>query len=164
MLAIRELGCTFCYDRAYLNYSLQSPVSVKMFVDPPTQEDEDYLINNSIPHLINDMVVDLAKERPTDIVSYLMTWLGDKKPKPVTVGINGFGRIGRMVFQAICDQGLLGSLLNVVAVVDMTTDADYFAYQVFCSFAISVEGCSEPVGKGSGVFRLVVARNREVIN
>jgi len=46
------------------------------------------------------------------------------------IGINGFGRIGRMVFQAICDQGLLGKTLDVVAVVDMSTDADYFAYQM----------------------------------
>jgi len=46
------------------------------------------------------------------------------------IGINGFGRIGRMVFQAICDQGLLGKALDVVAVVDVVTDADYFAYQM----------------------------------
>jgi glyceraldehyde 3-phosphate dehydrogenase len=46
------------------------------------------------------------------------------------VGINGFGRIGRMVFQALCDQGLLGKTIDVVAVVDITTDADYFAYQM----------------------------------
>jgi len=49
---------------------------------------------------------------------------------PIRVGINGFGRIGRMVFQAICDQGLLGKEVDVVAVVDMVTDADYFAYQI----------------------------------
>jgi len=48
----------------------------------------------------------------------------------VKVGINGFGRIGRMVFQAICDQGLLGNEIDVVAVVDVSTDADYFAYQI----------------------------------
>jgi glyceraldehyde 3-phosphate dehydrogenase len=48
----------------------------------------------------------------------------------IKIGINGFGRIGRMVFQAICDQGLLGSVLDVVAVVDVSTDADYFAYQI----------------------------------
>jgi glyceraldehyde 3-phosphate dehydrogenase len=51
----------------------------------------------------------------------------------VKVGINGFGRIGRMVFQALCDQGLLGKgqgQLDVVAVVDVSTDADYFAYQM----------------------------------
>ena len=48
----------------------------------------------------------------------------------VKIGINGFGRIGRMVFQAICDQGLLGKELDVVAVVDVSTDADYFAYQM----------------------------------
>lgn len=48
----------------------------------------------------------------------------------VKVGINGFGRIGRMVFQALCDQGLLGTTLDVVAVVDISTDANYFAYQM----------------------------------
>jgi glyceraldehyde 3-phosphate dehydrogenase len=35
-----------------------------------------------------------------------------------------------MVFQAICDQGLLGKEIDVVAVVDISTDADYFAYQM----------------------------------
>ena len=48
----------------------------------------------------------------------------------IKVGINGFGRIGRMAFQAICDKGLLGKTLDVVAVVDVSTDADYFAYQM----------------------------------
>ena len=48
----------------------------------------------------------------------------------IKVGINGFGRIGRMAFQAICDQGLLGKEINVVAVVDISTDAEYFAYQL----------------------------------
>ena len=46
------------------------------------------------------------------------------------VGINGFGRIGRLVYQAIADQGLLGKEIDVVAVVDVTTDAKYFAYQM----------------------------------
>jgi glyceraldehyde 3-phosphate dehydrogenase len=46
------------------------------------------------------------------------------------VGINGFGRIGRMVFQAMCDQGLVGKEIEVVAVVDMSTDAEYFVYQM----------------------------------
>jgi glyceraldehyde 3-phosphate dehydrogenase len=48
----------------------------------------------------------------------------------VKVAINGFGRIGRMVFQALCDQGLLGKSIDVVAVVDVSTDAKYFAYQM----------------------------------
>ncbi|HXJ80417.1 MAG TPA: type I glyceraldehyde-3-phosphate dehydrogenase [Candidatus Methylomirabilis sp.] len=47
----------------------------------------------------------------------------------IHVGINGFGRIGRLVFQALCDQGLLGKEIDVVGVVDVATDADYFAYQ-----------------------------------
>lgn len=49
---------------------------------------------------------------------------------PIKVGINGFGRIGRLVYQAICDQGLLGKTVDVAAVVDIATDADYFAYQL----------------------------------
>jgi len=49
----------------------------------------------------------------------------------VKVAINGFGRIGRLVFQAIVDQNLLGTdKIDVVAVVDITTDAEYFAYQL----------------------------------
>ncbi len=48
----------------------------------------------------------------------------------IRVGINGFGRIGRMVFQAICDKGLLGKEIEVKAIVDISTDADYFAYQL----------------------------------
>ena len=48
----------------------------------------------------------------------------------IRVGINGFGRIGRMVFQAICDKGLLGKEIDVKAIVDISTDADYFAYQL----------------------------------
>jgi len=48
----------------------------------------------------------------------------------IKVGINGFGRIGRMVFQAMCDQKLVGDKINVVAVVDMSTDANYFVYQM----------------------------------
>ena len=47
------------------------------------------------------------------------------------VAINGFGRIGRLVFQSIVDQGLLGKdKIDVVAVVDVSTDAEYFAYQL----------------------------------
>jgi len=49
----------------------------------------------------------------------------------VKIAINGFGRIGRLVFQAIVDQGLLGkNKIDVVAVVDISTDAAYFAYQL----------------------------------
>ena len=47
------------------------------------------------------------------------------------IAINGFGRIGRLVFQSIVDQGLLGKdKIDVVAVVDISTDAKYFAYQL----------------------------------
>lgn len=48
----------------------------------------------------------------------------------VKVGINGFGRIGRLVFSALYNKGLLGKEVDVVAVVDISTDAAYFAYQL----------------------------------
>jgi glyceraldehyde 3-phosphate dehydrogenase len=48
----------------------------------------------------------------------------------VKVAINGFGRIGRLVFQAIVDQKLLGKEIEVVAVTDISTEAKYFAYQL----------------------------------
>jgi glyceraldehyde 3-phosphate dehydrogenase len=43
------------------------------------------------------------------------------------IGINGFGRIGRLVFRAICDEGLLGKEIDVVAVNDIVP-ADNLAY------------------------------------
>lgn len=46
---------------------------------------------------------------------------------PVKVAINGFGRIGRLVFRAIAEQGLLGKDVQVVAVGDIVP-ADNLAY------------------------------------
>ena len=43
------------------------------------------------------------------------------------IGINGFGRIGRLVFRAIAEQGLLGKSVEVVAVNDLVP-ADNLAY------------------------------------
>lgn len=43
------------------------------------------------------------------------------------IGINGFGRIGRLVFRAIAEQGLLGKGFEVVAVNDLVP-ADNLAY------------------------------------
>src|ERR1035438_7938694 len=43
------------------------------------------------------------------------------------VAINGFGRIGRLVFRALVEQGLLGSVFDVVAVGDIVP-ADNLAY------------------------------------
>src|SRR6187401_2015163 len=45
----------------------------------------------------------------------------------VKVGINGFGRIGRLVFRALVEQGLLGKRLDVVAVNDLVPP-DNLAY------------------------------------
>src|SRR5947209_13127663 len=45
----------------------------------------------------------------------------------VKVGINGFGRIGRLVFRALVEQGHLGKTLDVVAVNDLVS-ADNLAY------------------------------------
>lgn len=45
----------------------------------------------------------------------------------IKVGINGFGRIGRLVFRALVDKGLLGSEVEVVAINDLVP-ADNLAY------------------------------------
>jgi len=47
--------------------------------------------------------------------------------KKTQVGINGFGRIGRLVFRALVEQGLLGTTFDVVAVGDIVP-ADNLAY------------------------------------
>ena len=47
----------------------------------------------------------------------------------VNVAINGFGRIGRLVFRAMVEQGLVGKEINVVAVGDLVP-ADNLAYLV----------------------------------
>src|SRR5437660_4399871 len=45
------------------------------------------------------------------------------------IGINGFGRIGRLVFRALVEQGHLGKALDVVAVNDIVP-ADNLAYML----------------------------------
>lgn len=45
----------------------------------------------------------------------------------VKIGINGFGRIGRLVFRAIADRGLLGNGIDVVAINDLVS-AENLAY------------------------------------
>jgi glyceraldehyde-3-phosphate dehydrogenase/erythrose-4-phosphate dehydrogenase len=44
-----------------------------------------------------------------------------------TIAINGFGRIGRLVFRALVEQGLLGTTFKVAAVGDIVP-ADNLAY------------------------------------
>ena len=46
------------------------------------------------------------------------------------IAINGFGRIGRLALAAMAEEGIVGREIDVVAVVDMSTDAKYFAYQL----------------------------------
>ncbi len=48
---------------------------------------------------------------------------------PTRIAINGFGRIGRLVFRALHDQGLFGKEIEVVAVGDIVP-ADNLAYLV----------------------------------
>ncbi len=48
---------------------------------------------------------------------------------PVKIAINGFGRIGRLVFRAMVEQGLVGKEIEVVAVGDIVP-ADNLAYLV----------------------------------
>ena len=50
-----------------------------------------------------------------------------KSNMAVKVAINGFGRIGRLVFRAMVEQGLVGKDVEVVAVGDIVP-ADNLAY------------------------------------
>ena len=47
----------------------------------------------------------------------------------VKVAINGFGRIGRLAYRAMVEQGLVGNAIDVVAVGDIVP-ADNLAYLV----------------------------------
>ncbi|MCK5922028.1 MAG: type I glyceraldehyde-3-phosphate dehydrogenase, partial [Methylococcales bacterium] len=47
----------------------------------------------------------------------------------VKVAINGFGRIGRLAYRAMVEQGLVGDAIDVVAVGDIVP-ADSLAYLV----------------------------------
>ncbi|MBI5701351.1 type I glyceraldehyde-3-phosphate dehydrogenase [Candidatus Saganbacteria bacterium] len=84
----------------------------------------------------------------------------------VKVGINGFGRIGRQVLHAMVEKGVLGSEIDVVAVVDICTDAKYFAYQMkYDSIhgrfkgAITTEGEDVLVVNGSKIKCLMAAKD-----
>ncbi len=46
------------------------------------------------------------------------------------VAINGFGRIGKLVYKAMVERGLIGKDFEVVATVGTYVDADYHAYQL----------------------------------
>jgi len=48
----------------------------------------------------------------------------------IKVGINGYGRIGRQVISVLAEKNLLGKEVEIAAVVDVSTDAKYFAYQL----------------------------------
>jgi len=48
----------------------------------------------------------------------------------VKIAINGFGRIGRLAFWAMEEEGIVGKEFDVVAIADVGTDAKYFVYQM----------------------------------
>ena len=48
----------------------------------------------------------------------------------VKVGINGFGRIGRLVFRSIEDRRLNGENIQVVAINDPFSETNYMCYQL----------------------------------
>jgi glyceraldehyde 3-phosphate dehydrogenase len=48
----------------------------------------------------------------------------------IRVGINGFGRIGKMILKAAVARGLLGTVIDIAAVADQADDGDYYAYQL----------------------------------
>ena len=58
------------------------------------------------------------------------------------IGINGFGRIGRLVFRALTERGLLGKDFEVVAINDLV-GADNLAY-LFNETATDRRGSQSP--------------------
>ena len=47
---------------------------------------------------------------------------------PIKVGINGFGRIGRLVFKVIENRRINGEAIEVVGINDPFTKTDYITY------------------------------------
>ena len=45
----------------------------------PKMQDEEYLIRYRIPHLIDELLLDMVKDRPEDVIQYFMDWLAKKK-------------------------------------------------------------------------------------
>lgn len=70
----------------------------------------------------------------------------------IRVAINGFGRIGRLVFRAICDQGFLGKEIEVVAINDLVP-ADNLAYLLKYD---STQGAFRGVVEARGDAQIVV--------
>jgi len=78
----------------------------------------------------------------------------------VKVGINGFGRIGRLVFRCIEDRRLNGENIEVVAINDPFSDIDYMKYQLkydsvhgMCKYNIDCEDGNLLVN-GRKIYRL----------
>ncbi|HLW64732.1 MAG TPA: type I glyceraldehyde-3-phosphate dehydrogenase [Gemmataceae bacterium] len=74
----------------------------------------------------------------------------------VKVGINGFGRIGRLIFRALVEQGLLGKTLDVVAVNDLVP-ADNLAYLLKYD---TTQGRFRVPGSGTGMRDVVVSSEK----
>ena len=74
----------------------------------------------------------------------------------IRVGINGFGRIGRLVFRALCEQKHLGDIVEVVAVNDLV-GADNLAYLLKYD---SVQGHFNGTVEADGEETLVVNGHR----
>ena len=83
----------------------------------------------------------------------------------VKVAINGFGRIGRLVFRAIVDQGLLGDEVEVVAVNDLVPASNlayllkYDTTQGRFNGTVEAEGDDTLVVNGQNIKCLALARS-----
>src|ERR1019366_7847941 len=79
---------------------------------------------NFVPEFFID-----AKARVVKILCSVYNFIWKQKNMAVKVAINGFGRIGRLVFRALVEQGMVGKDIEVVAVGDIVP-ADNLAYLV----------------------------------
>lgn len=77
--------------------------------------------------------------------------------KVLKVGINGFGRIGRLAFRAIADQGLLGNKIKVVAINDLVPASNLAYLLKYDSVAGRFNGTIKTKGKN-----ILVVNDQEI--
>eukprot|EP00667_Euglena_gracilis_P017275 EG_transcript_18179 len=113
-------------------------------------QDEDYLVQHKIPHLIDELLLDLVKERPTDVVGYLIDWLAAKKGRRFIVGGNWKCNGTRKMIADLCQELGKGESVagkNVEVVMGCPyLFADYTRKHLRSDWGVALQNCW--VGKG----------------
>ena len=88
----------------------------------------------------------------------------------IRVGINGFGRIGRLVFRIIEEKRLNGENIEVVGINDLNNDKEYLNYLIsndtvhgHSNFKIDTSGNDDKITINSNEINLFSQRNTNQI-